>query len=186
MAQTQKTLSAIYALLADNATGAISAQDLRDAFESWRMSHGQIYIPPVNATETAIVSADVYVEVTAPAWSLTTGAASHNFDESDGNGRLTYTGAEPVTVHCALSYSIELSSGTNQYIAVSMGVNGTPDTSSEQRRKVGISGDLGAGAAHLITTLNNGDYLSMFAKNETSTANVVITNANLQAIGMTQ
>lgn len=185
MAQTQKTLSAIYTLLADNTTGAVSPQDVRDALESWRMSHGQIYIPAVNATSTALTQ-NIYAEVTGPAWTLTVGAASHNFDESGGNGRLTYTGVNPVTVHCALSYSMELASGTNSTISVTMGVNGTADAAAEQRRKIGTSSDVGAGACHLITTLTNGDYLSMFVKNNSNNNDVVVVSANLQAIGMTQ
>jgi hypothetical protein len=185
MAETQRTIADIYTLLSNNVTGAISPTDLRDSFETWRMSHGQIYIPATNATATTISDTTSYFEVTAPAWSLTTGAASHNFDESAGNGRLTYTGTEPVTVHVAFSYSMTTASN-NQVTHFRVGVDGTTDVASEVQRKVGTGTDVGAGACHLISTLTTGQYLSVFVRNSTSASNVTVVCCNLQAVGMTQ
>ena len=50
MVDTQRSLSAIQTLFADNTAGAISPQDLRDAVETLRMGHGEIYVSSTAAT----------------------------------------------------------------------------------------------------------------------------------------
>ena len=180
---TQRTTAAIAALLADNSTALISPQDLRDALDSWRNGHGQIYVPAAAAAAVTISDTTSYFEATAPAWTLSAGG--HMFDESGGNGRLTYIGNEPMTAHIALSMSMTVG-GTSDITHWRIGVNGTPDEASEIQRKVGTGADVGALAAHLITTVTNGDYISVWCRNSSNTDDITVETANLQVVSMIQ
>lgn len=181
MAQTQRSTSEIYTLLADNVTGNISPQDIRDAFASWRMGHGQIYVPATAAAAITIANTTDYVECTAPVWTLSAGG--HLFDESAGNGRLTYTGLATSYMHIAYSYSMTTASN-NQVTHFRIGKNGITDEASEVQRKVGTGADVGAGACHLVTSMSTGDYLSVWVRNSTSASDVTLVCCNLQAVSM--
>jgi hypothetical protein len=183
MADTQRTVSAILALLADNAAGDISPQDIRDAFVSWRMGHGQIYVAAADSGDITISDSVSYFEATAMTWTLSSGA--HLWDESDGNGRLTYTGTVAMTCHiaCTISYTCASSS---QVLHWRIGKNGTTDEAGEVQDKIGTGTDVQSTAIHLITSVSNGDHISLFARNATSTANVTIEAANLQVVSMIQ
>jgi hypothetical protein len=181
MPDTQRTTATIFSLLANNTAGAISPQDLRDALLSWRNGHGQIYVPAAAAAAITIANTNDYVEATTPAWTLSSGA--HLFDESGGNGRLTYTGVEPMVAHIACS--ISMTCGSNlQLTHWRLGVNATPDAASECQRKIGTGTDSGSTALHLIATVTNGDYISLWCRNSTSAADVTLEVANLQAVTM--
>src|SRR5210317_938658 len=108
MADTQRSVSEVLALLPDNLSGDISPQDLRDALTTWRMGMGQVYVPSGSGAAVVIPDTTDYVEVTSPTWSLSTGGVW--FDESAGNGRLTYTGVADVMVHAAATISFTTAS----------------------------------------------------------------------------
>ena len=182
MAQTQNTVSGVWTLLADNTTGAISPRDLRDALETWRPRHGQIYVAAADAGDITIDDSTNYFEATAMTWTLSSGA--HEFDESDGNGRLTYTGAQDIMCHIACTISMTTGGSNNQVLHFRLGKNGTTDAASEVQRKVGTGTDVGSTAMHLIASLSTGDHISLFAKNATSTGNVTIECANIQLMSM--
>lgn len=181
MADTQRSVSAILALLADNTTGAISAQDIRDAFTSWRMGHGQLYVAAADAGTINISNTDDYFEATTPTWTLSSGA--HWFNESDGNGRLTYIGVADVTVHiaCTLSFTAE---NNNRTFHFRLGKNGTTDAASEVQQRIGTGADVNSTAIHVVTTLSTGDHVSLFARNATAADDITIACANLQAVTM--
>lgn len=182
MADTQRSVTAALALLADNSAGAISPQDLRDALTTWRMGHGQLYVPAAAAAAVTIPDTTNYVEVTAPVWTLSSGA--HWFDESAGNGRLTYIGAADVSAHIALTVSMSCAS-PNQDIHARVGVNGTTDAAAEIEHRLTTATFRASTALHLIVTgLSNGDYISLWLRNETGANNVTIESANLQAVTM--
>jgi hypothetical protein len=168
MADTQQTWAAAIALAADNTTGAISPQDLRNIMTTLRMSHGQLYVAAADSGDITINNTSDYEEATAMTWTLSSGARL--WDESDGNGKLTYTGTNPMTA--------------NQETHWRVGVNGTTDAASEVIRKTGTANDIGSTAIHLIVTVSNGDHVSLFGRNATSTANLTIEAANLQAVAM--
>jgi len=181
MADTQRSVSSILALLADNTSGDISPQDIRDAFVSWRMSHGQIYVPVASAAAVTISNTSSYFEATEPAWTLSSGA--HLFDESSGNGRLTYTGAVTSTIHVACTISMTCASN-NQVLHARLGVDGTTDETSEVIIKVGTGADVVSTAAHLLIDISPGSHISLWLRNETSSANITIQAANIQCVGM--
>jgi hypothetical protein len=181
MADTQRSVSAILALLTDNSNGQISEQDIRDAFVSWRNGHGQIYVAAGDAAAITISDTSSYFEATNPTWTLSSGA--HFFDESGGDGRLTYTGIVPLVMHVACTISMT-SGSNNQVTHWRIGKTGTTDEASEVQRKIGTGADVGSTALHLVTTLSTGDYLSLWVRNATGSNNVTLEVANIQAMTM--
>lgn len=183
MADTQRSVSEILALLANNSAGAISAQDLRDAFVTWRQGHGELFIAAADSALITLADTSTYVECTAPVWTPGAAGVLHNFDESAGNGRLTYTGAANIVVHVAATVSFS-SVSNNRVIHLRIAKNGVTDAGAEVIRKTGTAGDVGSTAIHAIETMSQGDYLSLFALNVTSADDITIEAANLQAMSM--
>lgn len=181
MADTQRTFAQILALLADNSSGDISPQDIRDALVSIRTDHGQIWVPAAARAAVTISGTVNYYEATTPAWSLT--ADAQLFDESAGNGRLTYTGIVPVMVHIACTVSFTVAAN-NQVIHLRLGKSAVTDEASEAIQKLGTGTDVGSTALHLIEVLDPGEYISLWVRNETSAANITIEVANLQVVTM--
>lgn len=181
MVDTRRTVTEILSLLADNSVAAISPQDLRDALVSWRSGHGQIYVPTAAAAAITISDNTNYFEATNPAWTLSSGA--HLFDESAGNGRLTYTGAVPVMCHVACS--ISMSCGNNQQESRwRIGLSGVTDAASEVIRFISTGADIGSTAMHLVTQMTTGQYISLFARNATAANNLTLQAANIQIVTM--
>lgn len=183
MADTQRSLAAIIALLANNTAGDISAQDMRDVVETLRMRAGQLSIPEVAAADVVITDTTTYFEVTAPAW--TAFAGNDGFDESDGNGRLTYIGVADVMLHVACTVSVSCAS-VNQVLHIILAKNGTVDDASEVILKLGTGGDQRSTALHLIASVASGDHISVKIRNATSATNVRFECANLQAVSMSK
>ena len=177
MADTARTLAALQTLLADNATGDISAQDLRDMLVSLQNDHGEMSV--TSAIETSIASADTFYPV------LGTQALSsdaQNFTMPT-NGRLTYTGNEVRTFHIAVSLSI-VSAGNNKVYEFTVGKNGSALTAPTQARKIATGADVGSTALHAFTTMDTNDYLELMISNTTDTTNATLNYANLFAMGM--
>jgi hypothetical protein len=167
--------------MADNTAGDISPQDMRDALVSWRMGTGQIYVPAASAAAVTLSDTGTYYEASNPAWSLSSSGVW--FDESDGNGRLTYIGAAEVHAHCACTLSFTCGTN-NQQIHARLGKNGTTDEASEVQFKIGTGTDVVSTAIHLITMLSSGDHLSLWVRNATGNNNITVQCANLQAVTM--
>lgn len=179
MADTRRSVADILTLLADNTSGAISPQDLRDAMVSWRPGHGQIFVAAADSGEVVITDQTTYFTAeTAPTWTLSAGA--HLLDMSSANGRLTYPAGPDIVVRVACPISFTCASN-NQVIHMRLAKNTTDDAASEIQRKVGTGADVGSTALHLITTMSAGDYVALTIKNATSTANVTVEVASIQA-----
>jgi hypothetical protein len=179
MAETQRTVADLITRLADNTSGAISPEDVRDIVASLRPSFGQIYVSAAAAAAVTISNTTGYFEATAPAWTLS--ASAHNVDESDGNGRLTYTGATTLRalVTCTVSMTC---AGSNDVLHFRIGKNGVSAEASEVQRKIGTGADVGAAALTFATDLTTGDHISLFVRNSTATDDVTIEVASLQLI----
>ena len=176
MADTRRTLSELQAILASGFVGSINAQDIRDMLVSLQPAFGRIYVDEADAAAVTISNTSTYFEATAPAWTLSAGGLY--FDESAGNGRITYIGDPDVNVHVSASVSITCAS-SNQVIHTRLGVSGTSDPGSETQRKIATGSDVGSSALHASGTLSTGDYVSLFFQNETSAANVTVICAHI-------
>ena len=179
MADTPRTLAQIQTLLADNTTGAISAQDLRDMLVSLENDHGEISI--TTAVETSIATKDVWAEVTEPTWALTAGTAN-NFS-MDTNARLQYDGNQTRIFHVACSVSW-VSAGNGKIYELAVGVDGSINIPSIVRRKIAAGADVGSTAVHAMPAIASGSYLSLWVRNTTDTTNATISLSNLFAMGM--
>lgn len=180
MPDTQQSVSAILALLADNTSQQISPQDLRNALVSWRPGHGELALLAADSAAVSITDSTNYFEANGPTWTLSAGG--HWFDESAGNGRLTYIGAATVYAHIAATVSF--SDAANDVLHWRIGLNGTTLPASEIQRKVSAGGDVGSSAMHVITSMSTGDYLSLWVRNASATDNPTLNVANLQAMTM--
>lgn len=177
MADTARSISAIKALLADNSTGQISAQDLRDTVETLQLNYGELY---TSATEaTVIPDTDTYVDL-AGTWTL---GQARNFDESSANGRLTYTGTPDIEVilFCVASLT---SAGNNDVVHLRLEKNGTAVTSSDSTQKLATGADVATLVSIGLSGVSNGDWITAAVRNETADDNITAQNAHLIAVGV--
>ena len=177
MVDTKRTLTAIYALLADNTTGLISPQDIRDTVATLAPGHGELSITASAAT--TISTADTF---TAVAGTYALSGNAMNWDMNT-NGQLRYTGTPDRVVHIANSLSFT-TAGNNKVMEIAVAKNGTPIASSTVSRKTGTSGDVGSTAVHAFTSVSTNDYLTVMISNTTDTVDSTVTYLNLFAMDM--
>ena len=109
MADTARTKTALAALFADNSTGNISPQDLRDFLETMHPAFASMYVSA--AAETTISDANW-----TKAAGTTTDVSLHRFDGKTAlsvDNRLKYTGSPDIHIHGVVSFSSTIASGTN-------------------------------------------------------------------------
>jgi hypothetical protein len=177
MTDTQRTKAELIALCADNTTGDITPQTLRDIIESCKVSRGAIHYDDV-ATLLNITTQNVFVPVNNTSV-LQPGA--YRFT-SPSDGRLQYDDTPSVIVRVIGSISVS-STANNQVVKAALGVNGTPLTASFARAKVTTGGDVVTLCVVADVLLNSGDYIGLFAMNETSSSDFNIEHAYLSAVG---
>lgn len=175
MADTKRSLADIYTLLANNSSGAISAQDMRDAIITLASDHGEIHV--TSASATTISDTTSYFDA-AGTYALDSGV---DWD-MDTNGQLRYTGTPDRYVEATASFSVTAATN-NQVLHFGIAKNGTELTASDIQRKVGTGADVGAGMVHGFTTVSTNDYLTVEVRNETSAANVTFETCELFARG---
>lgn len=179
MADTQRTASALTTLLADNSTGNINEQDLRDVLVSLQPDTGQIY-EQSNATATTVAAGSTWYEVTLSGTALTSGA--RNFD-SPASGQLRYTGTPDRVFLIVANFSVS-SGSANQALEFGIGLDGTIDATSVIITDSGaISTDRAMSLSFLIT-LSTNEYVSLMVQNTTGANDVTVSDLTMQAIGM--
>lgn len=177
MADTARSIAALKALLADNSTGAISAQDLRDAVETLQINYGELYVSSSSATTVSDTSS--YFDV-AGTWSL---GEARNFDESAGNGQLTYTGTPDVATVVFGQASVTVA-GNNDVVHLRIEKNGSSVAGSNATQKLATGADVATMVVFGIVGLSNGDVLTLAVRNETAADDVTASGAHLVAVGM--
>ena len=173
MADTRRTLAAILTLFANNVSGDISPQDLRDFVVSSHPAHGEIDVS--SAAETTINTINVW-EDAAGTWVLADGT---EFDMNT-NGQLRYTGAATETFEVAMHCSMT-AAGNNKVWELGIGKNSTIIPYSFVRRKVATGADVGAAATSTIVSLDPNDYLTLMVRNTTDATNVTIELGGIDA-----
>ena len=102
MADTQRTLAALLTLLADNSTGAISAQDVRDMLVSVAGGYGGLGLTDGSAAQTLVATTAAKFtgfDATRPSSGVT---------PSTGNDELTIDDADAdYSISAALTFSID-------------------------------------------------------------------------------
>lgn len=172
MADTERTLSALQTLLADNTSGAISAQDLRDFLVSAAPRVASYYISSSSATTISV--AGTYYKAAG-----TTTQVGTNGSWSHSTNRLTYTGSPDVDV--IVRATVTATCGTsNQVIGLRFLLNATPDTpstASTARVELLTTPDESQVAVETVFTMSTNDYVELWVTNETATNSVTLDNA---------
>jgi hypothetical protein len=178
MADTQRTVAALLTLFADNTSGEISAQDLRDFVVSVNLSHGGMYLSSTAETSISTVSSggltgDNYVKA---AGTTTISGVEQRFDMPQSN-RIRYTGDTTVDVFASVTVGMT-AAGNNKVFGFKIAKNGTPIDASYVPRSVGTGTDVGALPLQVATTMGTNDYLELFVGNETDATNVTVESMN--------
>lgn len=175
MAQTQRSLAELIALLPNNTSGLISPEDVRDMLVSLAPIHGS-YSRLVTAPTTVSVAGD-YVKAAG----TTTPGTLHDLT-MDQDNRLTFVGASPRHFHVLASISMTCD-GINKVLGLKLAKNGVPLDFSVVRRSVGTGLDVGALSLQGDMTLVENDYVEVWLTNETSATDVTIEEIHLHAAG---
>jgi hypothetical protein len=179
MVDTQRSLSSLLSVLADNTTEQISPQDIRDVVETLRNGHGEIYVS--SSAPTSIATSDSFVKASG---TTTLSSNSHNWTMPTDN-RLTYGGTADRVVHIACSLSMTAASN-QKLIRVAIAKTGAVLTGSEVQRFVSTGADVGSTALHAFTDVSAGDYIEVFVANGTSGGDLdcTVTHMNLFVMDM--
>lgn len=169
MAETQRSIATVLTNLPDNAAGLISPEDVRDAVETLRPDHGQMYVSSASATSfsdsTSFVNA-------AGTYTLLAGVST-NWDMNT-NGQLRYVGTADRIVHVVISVSM-ISSSANQVVEFAIGKNGTAEASTTQSRKISTGADVGALSIAGLISVTLNDYITIMVKDTSWTASETVT-----------
>ena len=168
MADTARTISALKTIFADNITGAISPQDLRDLLESLRTGYGEMSI--TTATTTTFSDATSFVDINATTFALSSSALNWAMAT---DGQLDYTGTPARLAVVTATFS--MTGNTNDVLHFAIAKNGTAITSTTVQRKLGTGSDVGAASATGIISIVNGDYITLQCKNTSWTASETVT-----------
>lgn len=153
-----------------------------------RMSMGELSAHN-NAIPTVISNANTWTKVEGSS-NL---SVEMDFD-SPVNERIRYVGEFEKLMHCGCTVSIE-GAASNNVVAIALYKNGTTNVNGEfitgERltagvvvRKLAAAGDVGSSAIHVMTSMQDGDYLELAVENRSGTGNVTFTDTNLFVVGM--
>ena len=152
MADTSKTLAEILALLADNTTGAISPQDMRDTILSCLSGYGHISVLGGATNQTGITSTPAKLTAFAA-----DGPSSSDVTPAHGDDSLTVTIDGKYKVEAQLSFS-----GTaSKTFLVRAYVDGVVTTIGCQR-KLGTGGDVGSCSFNGILSLTAAQVVTLY------------------------
>lgn len=173
MADTQRSISDIITLAADNTTGAISAQDLRDIIKTLQPRYAAMYI--TSAAATTISVAGTYYKAAG----TTTATNLHADFTMPASNRLQYNGAANIHAHVAVT--ADFTGGNAKVIGARVAIGGdatgTDAVASTTRHKTNTAGtDILSTALHFDTMMSTGNYLELWITNETDTTAVTIEN----------
>lgn len=179
MVDTQRTLSALQTLFADNTSGDISPQDLRDFLVSAEPDRAEMYWSTPAATTTS--DTGTYYKA-AGTTTLQTSPAAVNFT-MPANNRLTYTGT-PTRLFLVQFHGTQVAQSGSVVVHWRIAKGGTTIAASEISRKQGANAtDVGAFAIGTIVSLATNEYVEVWLRNATSTTTVTVQAGNLTVWG---
>ena len=177
MTQTQRDITALYAVLPDNTAGDISPEDVRDIVETLRNGHGEMAI-----TATAETTINNTVDYEDIAGTFTLSAFDHNWD-MNVNGQMRYIGPAHRICHFAVSVSLT-SASNNQTFRLRVAKNGVSIAASEIDTFIATGADVSAFALHAFTDVVTNDFFTLEIRNSTSTGNVTAETCNFFVMDM--
>ena len=109
----------------------------------------------------------------------TLGANCDGFS-ADGDNRLTFRGQAGRKVFVNCSFSVSCSGATQSIIHLYMNDRLIPGASIE--RKIGTSGDIGAGAVSALVKMKKDDYVELWCETDASADDMTVERATLTAM----
>ena len=180
MVDTQRSLSELQTILADNTTGDISPQDLRDFLISMKNPCGGLYVTTPAGT----------VIGTPGTYELVAGTTAQSDESSlylvtaSSAGRLTYTGTKDMHFHVVCTLSLTCTQN-NRTLSVRILKNGTtPLVHSTANLRIGTGSDIRFMAVHADTMLMQNEYLEAQVTDETGTSTITAEHFYMFIMGM--
>jgi hypothetical protein len=169
MAQTERDMASVFALLPDNVTSQISPQDVRDAFAS-TMGYGCLLLAAggngtINGVGTGYTLVDIFDTIGAQSSDVNTSGVTATLAP---DFRLTFGSTGFYRVSFFASFS---SSANNILVTFREHKNGAPGP-VEVDRSVRNVGDTGVVAFEDIEAESGGDYIDMRVKIDSGTTNL--------------
>jgi hypothetical protein len=180
MPDTQRTESAILTLFADNNSGNISPQDLRDYVVSARPRSGTVYSTGPGAATTISIASTFY----ATNWNNT--GTSQNLDgfTATAGGRLTYTGTEQIHAHIACTISFSVAVAAAKELEFRIAEDGTTKAGSKVLVDTNGNTTKASTALHWDAMMDTNNYIELYVANNTDTTDVTIEAVYLFAMSM--
>jgi hypothetical protein len=175
VAETQRTITDLYTRLADQATGDISPEDVRDIVETLRVDHVQMYLSSSAVTNVAVAGTFLKVAGTT---ALT---ADNRHFSSPVSNRLQYDGAAKRLVYATANISFT-SASPNKEMRFRWALGGVTIAASEIRR-YGASASVASCSCSVLSEMTTSQYLELFATNVTDTTDLTVTALNIVALG---
>jgi hypothetical protein len=155
MADTIRTLAALLALLADNTTGDISPQDIRDMLVTVHGVYGGVYVADGSTAQTGIDTTPTKMT----GWATNTDSAGTTPDQA--NNQIT-VGTDGVYLVWA---SVGFSGSVNTTFLGHLRVNDV-ESYAGFHRKLSAGGDVGSASFVSLNSLNADDVLSIYVESD--------------------
>lgn len=176
MPDTQRTISELQTILADNTSRNITPQDLRDMLVTLEVAHGSICV--TTPVETAIGTVDTPIKMLGTT-ALTSGAQEMDMPV---NNRLRYVGGSAKVFNLAL-YVGTTAAGNNKDQAVYIAKNGTVISQSKIDHRLGTGADHKSISTGITALAVTNDYFEAWIENETDDTNMTAETMMLTAVG---
>ena len=174
MADTVKLQAAILALFANNTTGDISPQDLRDFVVSVFPGLGSLYVS--TPAQTTISSSGAAVKMAGTTTALSTTKFTHT------DNKLLYTGTPTSRFFVFANVTLDVASA-DDILSVQLFKSGSLITGAEAR-----SDNTSAKPTNIVvaidTTLATNEYIEIYVENEDTTENIDVTQAYMFVMGI--
>lgn len=174
---TQRSKADLDLLFADNATRDISPARLRDFLESCVPSLGTLHFADPG-TPTIIGASSTFIK----AENVSVLYATPNRFSMPANNRLQYDGPADGVSCLVLSTLAVQSANNNQVLAFAIAKNGVVEVPSIIRTKISTGTDVQSVALFAYVTLDAGDYVEVWAANDTSASDITINHGHLRAL----
>lgn len=186
MSQTQKTLAALLTRLADNTSGAITPEDIRDLLVSLTPSRGGMTIEPADAAATTISAQAAWTPL-AGTWTANGGITMRDWSMPT-NGTLRYDGAEDQVLQVTGKVSIQ-PGGANTEYSIALAVDGV--VNERFAASVAFAGPHSGDTAVTMPltapiSISPGQLLTLWVRNDSGTEDVTAERATLSVLGFIQ
>lgn len=171
MVDTVRTTAELLTLFADNTTGEISPQDLRDFVVSAGV-YGSLYITGGSTAQTGIGT--TATKVTA----FTASGDSANVTVSVADDRITLDNEGVYQINFAGSFS----GSQNTVFTFEFQVGDVAITNAKAARKIGSGGDIGSTALTDFYTASAGDQLTVAVKADDTGKQITMQEATLSVV----